>query len=331
MQRVPVNRALIAVLLASVVGFVGCAPYVQPTGDLRVEPRLEADAIVAFDGRRLPLRHWPAAGVERAVILALHGFNDHSRAWEWPAAFWASYGVTTYAFDQRGFGRDPNAGEWGDTSALLFDVQVALRLLRGRHGRTPLFLVGESMGGAIALAAMETDPYRDVDGLVLSAPAVWGREAMPLPYRISLELAARTAPALKLTGQGLGRRASDNVALLRQLGRDPLFIKETRIDAIYGLVQVMDRGLAAAGRVHLPTLVLYGQNDEIVPKPPVATAVSRLNHPPRVALYPEGWHMLFRDRQGAVVWQDVLEWILNPDRPLPSGAEAMRRPLFPAR
>ena len=51
----------------------------------------------------------------RAVILALHGFNDYSNAFEGPGEVWAGHGIATYAYDQRGFGAAPERGLWPGT------------------------------------------------------------------------------------------------------------------------------------------------------------------------------------------------------------------------
>ena len=48
----------------------------------------------------------PTSGV-KAVILALHGFNDYSNAFAMPARLWAERGIASYAYDQRGFGGAP--------------------------------------------------------------------------------------------------------------------------------------------------------------------------------------------------------------------------------
>ena len=114
--------------------------------------------------------------------------------------------------------------------------------------------------------------------------------------------------------------------MLRALGRDPLVIKATRVDAINGLVDLMDLALAAAPRLDSPSLILYGGQDEIIQPGPTRTMLARLPAAPaparRIAVYPGGYHMLLRDLDAAVVWGDIAAWIADPDRPLPSGAEA---------
>jgi hypothetical protein len=41
----------------------------------------------------------------------------------------------------------------------------------------------------------------------------------------------------------------------------------------------------------------------------------------RLALYPDGYHMLTRDLQGETVWRDIDTWLADPKAPLPSGAD----------
>jgi alpha-beta hydrolase superfamily lysophospholipase len=174
------------------------------------------------------------------------------------------------------------------------------------------------------LATADTPPAQ-VKGVILSAPAVWGRSEMGLLQRAALWLAYQVAPGWQLTGEGLHIQASDNIPMLRKLAADPLVIKATRVDTIHGLVDLMDAAAAAAPRVRLPALVLYGEKDEVVPAEPTWAMIQSLpdtaGHQ-RVALYRNGYHMLLRDLQANVVLDDIATWIANPASPLPSGADA---------
>lgn len=291
-------------------------------------PRLAADEFVTADGQLLPLRRWLPQGRVRAVILGLHGFNDYSNAFDGPAKAWARLGIATYAYDQRGFGAAPRRGLWPGRAALAADAATASRILRRRYPSVPLYLCGESMGGAIAVVAMtgESDaPIPDVDGVILAAPAVWGRSTMDLLPRVALWIGVRLAPGLTLTGRGLHIEASDNIAMLRALARDPLVIKDTRVDTIWGLVNLMDAALASAPRLRVPLLLMYGADDQIIPKRPIQRFVRALPHDPgerrSFAWYADGYHMLLRDLEGPLVAADVAGWVLAPGAPLLSGAD----------
>jgi acylglycerol lipase len=326
--------------LAVLLFWPGCAPTVDD--DVRLAgigtpraapepkpvPRFTRDGFVTADGEVLPLRTWLPPGEIKAVILALHGFNDYSNAFEGPAAMWAGYGIATYAYDQRGFGAAPERGLWPGRAALAADAATAAQLLRRLYPRVPVYLLGESMGGAVAVVALTGESGTrapDVDGVVLSAPAVWGRSTMEIWPRLALWVGVRLMPELTLTGRGLKIKPSDNVEMLRALSRDPLVIKATRVDTIYGLVDLMDAALVSAPLLDAPMLLMYGGKDEIVPKEPIRRFVSTLpaecRRRARLAWYEEGYHMLLRDLEGPLVIADVASWVQRPAAPLPSGAD----------
>ena len=219
-----VRRFLAFAWLAAIV--TGCAPWHELSGPMRQVPELRADGLVASDGAVLPLRRWGPKADPRAVVLALHGFNDYSRAFAEPAQAFTAARIVTYAYDQRGFGKAPHKGAWSSVAAMTDDLQTAVRLIRARHPGVPFYIVGESMGAAVVLAAMNQDrPQPFADGYVLLAPAVWARRVMPWWQRIGLEVLAHTVPLFHVTGQGFNRTPSDNIDMLRKLGRDPLVIK----------------------------------------------------------------------------------------------------------
>lgn len=304
-----------------------CAPQLQPPSTNSAAPQLLPDRVIMDDGAALPLRQWQPAGEPKAVILALHGFNDYSFSFDAPAKTWAEDGIATFAYDQRGFGATAFRGLWAGEDRMMDDLRVAARLLRTRYPNTPLYLLGESMGGSVVMAAATSTDPPPADGLILAAPAIWGRETQGPVQSGFLWLAAHTVPFAELTGEGMHVHPSDNIAMLRELGRDPLVIKATRVDAIYGLVNLMDRAYDAAPRLRGRALVLYGSREDILPGSAVVAMLRRLpaeaGRRPRVALYAKGYHMLLRDLGAATVRNDIVAWIADPAAPLPSGGDAM--------
>jgi len=307
--------------LALTLLLAACAPYAMQAGPVEESPSLTTNAYETADGVALPLRIWRAEGAPAAIVLALHGMNDYGHAFARPAAFWAREGVTTYAYDQRGFGGSAYRGLWHGGVTLVQDAKRMAALLRARHPDVPLYLLGESMGGAIALLAVSGPDPAPVDGAILSAPAVWGGEAMSLFYRFPLWLGAHLMPGQKLTGRSLGRWASDNVETLRGLSRDPFFIKGTRIDTIYGVTELMGNANAAAELARVPLLVLYGARDEIIPREPLLAFVEHLPPRRRVSFYAQGCHMLMRDLEAETVWRDIRAWIGDHAAPLAGRTE----------
>jgi len=336
--------ACAAVFCPIALALIGCAPDTDEAARLAgvgtdraaiaPEPvaRFSEGRFIAADGAALPLRVWlppSGPGGVKAVILALHGVNDYSNAFAMPAKLWAETGIATYAYDQRGFGAAPGRALWPGRAPLAEDVATASRLLRRLYPGKPVYLLGESMGAAVAIVAETGEsgtPKPDVDGVILCAPAVWGRDTMNLPSRLALWSMVRLFPSITLTGNQLHLTPSDNIEMLRALSRDELIIKETRIDAIYGLVNLMSAALEAAPRLDAPLLVQYGARDEIVPPYPVRVFVGDLPREAagtqRLAYYPAGYHMLYRDLDGALVAKDVASWVFDRAAPLPSREDA---------
>jgi acylglycerol lipase len=318
--------ALLVLLLLGACAGGGLGHLPPAPGIVAAEPQLASDSFRADDGTRLPLRIWQPAGEVKATILAVHGFNDYSNAFAGPAEAWAKFGIVTYAYDQRGFGQAPDRGHWVGTARLDADLADASRLVAKRYPGVPHYLLGESMGGAVIMTALAGADRPTADGIILSAPAVWGRATMNVFERVALWTAYRVAPGLTLTGRGLHIMPSDNIAMLRALARDPLVIKATRVDTVKGLVDLMDEALDAAPRIDEPLLLLYGKRDEIIPPEPIRRMIADLPQRGaarrRIAWYPDGYHMLLRDLDAAVVLRDVESWIADPAAPLPSGADA---------
>jgi alpha-beta hydrolase superfamily lysophospholipase len=321
----PPRRFALALTLALAGFAAGCGPQTQIIGEAFTSPELRADAVQTADGSLLPMRSWLPAGKPKAVILALHGMNEHAGYFDMPAEAWRRAGIAVYAYDQRGYGAAAQTGVWPGADVLAGDFAVAVELLRRRHPGLPVYAVGSSMGGGVILVAMAKPDAPAVNGIILEAPAVWSRSTMPAYQSALLWMAAYTVPTLAMTGRGLNIVPSDNREMLRQRWRDPLVQKSARVDALWGVVELMDRAYAAAPRIRVPTLLLYGEKDQVVPRRPIEDVARRLPADVRhVAIYENGWHMLFRDLGRATVHGDVAAWIGNRGAPLPSGADRGR-------
>jgi acylglycerol lipase len=317
-----IAATLFPVMLAAAL--TSCAPTVVPAGESVRPPSLTADRYVAADGTELPLAAWPAAngGPAKAVILGLHGFGDYRNAFEEPAELWSKAGIATYAYDQRGFGASPTRGRWPGTEALVEDARTMAALLRARHPGVPLYIAGESMGGAIALVV--ADRGTDADGLILLAAALRSRDTLGPLTSGGLWFLAHTVPWLPAGPTSIDYKPTDNPKTLEKLRKDPLMLRQPRLDMGYGLVDLMDTARAAAEHVSRPYLMLHGQGDRIVPQGPTRAAIEVM--PPRadskLAFYKEGYHLLLRDKEGPTVAADVAAWIGDHQAALPSGAEA---------
>lgn len=304
---------LLIILLAScAIGTAGTAEPLDPMSSA-------GDVLVMKDKAQLALRSWLPDGETRAVVVALHGINDYGGAYALPGTYLAEKGIAVYACDQRGFGASPGHGLWPGADALAADAREAVRLIGERHPGLPLYLLGESMGGAVAIVAAAEGKAPGVYGLILVAPAVWGGRHFSRIFRAALNVGETVAPGLALSGRLSAVTLSDNGEALTAMRKDSLVIQKSRLDSLDGVVDLMDLALEASSGLDLPVLLLYGLKDEVVPDDALCDFMTRPKQAPAAAFYPEGYHLLLRDRQRERVLDDIVSWISEPGVALPSG------------
>jgi alpha-beta hydrolase superfamily lysophospholipase len=329
------GQKLAQVLAALVTGlFIAAMPacaHPVTIGALKINPPVdpaflpEKNLFIAPDGAKLGLTVWSAEEAEdpEYVVVGVHGMSDYANAFHMAAPYWAARGVTTYAYDQRGFGRSPNKGFWPEEELMRADLRTAVDVARKRHPDAVITVVGISMGASVAMTAFGSDDPPKADRLILSGPGLRGWGAINPLYRVSLYASAHINPGwIVVPPAGLIKiEPSDNNAMLRRTWSDPHMTYENRIDAVYGLVNLMENANDAAARLPaaLPTLVSYGAKDIVIPENGVRRVAKLLPPSVRTVYYLNGYHMLERDLQAEKVHADYLAFMKAPSEALPSG------------
>ena len=216
----------------------------QLSGPLMAMP--ERSVITLQDTTQLSLRVWAVAAPQR-IVIGIHGFNDYSKAFDPLARSLATeLTATFYAYDQRGFGENSAPGFWPGSDRLVADLREVVSRLRKEHPGLPITLIGESMGGAVAIRASTESPGLPVSQLILKAPALWGAETMPWFQRAGLQMLNAVAPNFTFSGRGvraLGIKPTNDPEVSKDLSRDPFFIKETRVSSLMGVTDLMGQAL----------------------------------------------------------------------------------------
>ncbi|MBK8816180.1 MAG: alpha/beta hydrolase [Methylococcaceae bacterium] len=306
----------------------GCKPESYPAGEKKYPAELHDQYYLTEDGNYLPLRIWlpDKSNPPRAIIIGVHGFNDYSKFFQQPAEFLSKLGIICFAYDQRGFGASSQRGFWAGTETYTKDLQSFVHLVKHNYPDLPVYLLGESMGGAVVIASIRDARMPKIDGIILIAPAVWPREIMPWYQTSLLWVLAHTMPWLNLSGEGWAVQLSDNREMIRALDNDPLVLRKTRVESMYGLTDLMDLAFYNASYIGVNTLLLYGEKDNIIPKDAIYLFLNRLFEGgakgKSVGFYQSGYHMLLRDLNAEIVWKDISAWIFTKGAGgLPSGAD----------
>lgn len=281
--------------------------------------RIRHGALQMPDGYRLPLLTWEPAGAARATLIALHAFGDFRLAFEEVGPVLAERGFRVHAYDQRGFGDTQHHGRWHGWRRLIRDLRQVVLQLRPADS-APLFLLGESLGGGVALVAAARFRPEGLAGLILVEPAVWRGVRWRLVWDIAVGTLALLAPGysrrlLRGVDPELTPRARE------RLGRDPRIVRVIRADAYKGLLSLADAASRSTRRLRLPILFLYGRADGIIPLKLFERAVRDLARQVTAVRYPAAPHLLLQTQSWPHVLDDIDAWIAGA--PLPASPDAV--------
>jgi alpha-beta hydrolase superfamily lysophospholipase len=219
--------------------------------------------VAARNGTALLLRHWPPTGVPRARLLIVHGLGEHSGRYDRAASIFAAQGLEATGLDLQGFGGSGGRRAFIDRmDTWLDDVEDRLGALRADGAGRPVVLLGHSMGGLVALRYAESDrPQPDL--LILSAPAI--ADALPAWKHLAARVLGRLAPTLSVANGLDGALLSRDPAVGAAYVADPLNHHASTTGLGLRLLDAQAAARAEVARVRVPTLVIHGSADPLVP------------------------------------------------------------------
>lgn len=259
----------------------------------------------------MPHVHEPASGEVRARVVVVHGLGDHRDALPYRnlRSTLLNHNLSVYTFDLRGHGtpdtRSASITGWQD---LVDDTRHVVDLAAAVTPARPVFLVGLSLGGLLALNA-GINPPDGLRGLVALAPAV-SADGAPLAVRLLMPLLSRVAPRLRLD-PGLDRtRISRDAAAASEYLRDPLVQTTMPCRLAAEVIKAIPRALHEAAQLTLPLLVLHGTEDTIVPAGSSAVYVDRVTSRDKTRVAFDGaFHNLLIETNRDEVMTLLAAWI----------------------
>jgi alpha-beta hydrolase superfamily lysophospholipase len=261
-------------------------------------------------GLDLHAQAWLPEASPRAVIALAHGLGEHSGRYGHVAERLVAAGYAVYAVDHRGHGKSPGPR----ANIERFDYVVSdFCAFAGRtarqHPGTDLFLLGHSLGGAIAFASALRlqDSLR---GLVLSAAALALEDKVPAWQHACARVLAAVTPNVGVRSIAPAAISRDP-RVVRQYEDDPL-VHHGSIPArtAVELVAATRTFPALAARLRLPVLVMHGTADQLVPPGPTRAIHQAIASRDQTLRYYEGlFHELFNEPERDQVLADVIRWL----------------------
>jgi alpha-beta hydrolase superfamily lysophospholipase len=219
-------------------------------------------SIIGNQGMALFLQSWRPEQPRAAVALS-HGLGEHSGRYGHVITELNARGYAVYAVDHRGHGRSPGQRAYIDSWE---DFRAGLRALvahtRASEPGLPVFLIGHSLGGLIALDYVLHEPA-GLQGIVASAPALSNTGLAPILILLS-KLLSRIAPTFTLQSNLPISGISRDPAVQQAYTNDPLVSHVGTPRLATESFATMDWTNAHAGDLKLPLLLIHGEADPIV-------------------------------------------------------------------
>lgn len=221
--------------------------------------------IDANDINTPPCRSWIDRDVKQtAVVLCIHGLGLNADCFNDFGTRMSHRGIAVYAIDVRGFGSwmKLKNGKALKFDACLDDIKTLLPNLRANHPGLPIFLLGESMGGAIVLRASSMYPEL-MDGLISSVPSGQRyKDGTDLKVGVKLITGARKQFDV---GTSIVDQATKNERLREIWESSPRNRMDLSAVQLVDFQTFMDGNNDAAAKITtLPVLMLQGTLDRLV-------------------------------------------------------------------
>lgn len=258
--------------------------------------------MAAPDGTLLLERRWRARG-RWGTVVVVHGLSEHSGRYDPHARYLAEAGLEVIAYDQRGHGASAGARTHLERFTDLLD-DLEDRLEEAAAEGLPVALLGHSFGGLVCLryAVDGREPPR---ALVLSAPAL--DADIPAWKRWAARGAGTVLPGYRIPNDLRPEQLSRDPAVGEAYLADPLVSRSTSARFALESLRAMEEVRSRLRALRIPTLVLHGGADTIVP--PQATApLAELPTVDRL-LYPALRHEILNEPEGEQVLETVVAWL----------------------
>jgi alpha-beta hydrolase superfamily lysophospholipase len=215
----------------------------------------------------VPCRAWVPSGVQpKVVLLCVHGLGLNSESYEEFGKQMQAQGIGCFAVDVRGFGTwmKLKGKENCDFNSCISDVTQALKVLHTAYPSKPVFVLGESMGGAIAMRVAAEHPEL-VDGLISSVPSGDRFHTAKNKLRVALHMVTFRPNEEIDVGSGVIDDATHNAAERAKWKDDPLNRLELSSKELMQFQHFMNQNDEAAKKIDkMPVLFLVGLKDKLV-------------------------------------------------------------------
>lgn len=269
----------------------------------------QTGSLVTSDDLQLFWQQW-LPDTPRAALIVSHGYAEHSQRYAPFATFMVENGVAVYALDYRGHGR--SAGERANLKAfsdLVQDLSQFVDAVKQEAPQVPRFLLGHSMGGAVATQLALSKPEH-FDGLILSAPFLKNANKVS-PLLLSLSgVISRYLPGLPTVKLDANLVSRDKEIVSAYVNDPLVYTGGTKARIGSEMLRAGEEILEGAAGLTLPLLVLLGTGDGVADPSGGEALFSKASSSDKTLKTYEGfYHELLNEPEKDKVYNDILTWL----------------------
>lgn len=264
----------------------------------------------AYDGLTIYHQSWLPDGDVKAAVVLVHGLGEHSGRYEHVALRLNEAGYAVHALDHRGHGRSDGTRVYVKSyDEFMADLIQFRGVVERRHPGLPLFVLGHSMGGNLAMGHA-LDHQDGLAGMALSGPALMvGDDLTPAKIKV-FSLVAKVAPGIRPEGLD-ATSISRDPTVVEAYQADPL-VFTGKISAGLGaaLIGAMQEFPDRYGSLTLPILVQHGTEDRLTNIEGSRQLEATATNADVTAHYYEGlFHEVYNEPEQADVLDDLVAWL----------------------
>lgn len=271
-----------------------------------ITERNREGTFLSADGLEL-YYHWQPQAEARAVLVLVHGHGGHSSVFTRIVEYLSDRPYLIYSFDLRGHGRSPGQrgyiNSWAEYRA---DLTAFLNLVKTQCPNLPLFLMGQSMGGTIALDYVLREQER-LSGLILMSPAL-GLGVSPWKLLMG-KILSGVLPHFALNTSLDFTTGSRDPQMIAACAQDPLRHRQGTARLATELLQTIDWVNSRAADLSTSLLILHGGADRITPIQSSKEFFADVTCDKQMHEYPDSYHELQNDLDYQKVLADMEHWI----------------------
>jgi alpha-beta hydrolase superfamily lysophospholipase len=247
----------------------------------------------------------------RAHVVAIHGVRSHGGWYEHSCGWLSQSGYQVFFLDRRGSGMNEAArGDAPGFRRLLSDIAEFLTHVREHEARRPIFLVGISWGGKLALALQRRNPGL-VDGLVLLCPGIYARVKPPWTQRLAIVWSRLVSPGRLFPVPLNDPELFTASPRWRQfVADDPLGVRQATARFLIESVRLDGYLRFVPRHVSVPVLLLLAEHDRIIDNARTRRLMERLASADKMVLeYAGAHHTLEFEPDPEVFLRDLRRWL----------------------